>query len=159
MGKRHVHVVPVRKPVTFALLVLVTAAIASLLYVLSGRAYAAERSPLLELTARFLGGGGAPVSRDAVLAFLMPVTANILLYVPWGFLAFVALDSPKRPRRTTYLLTIIGALIVAVALSFWQELLPTRVTSMPDALANAAGALAGAALGHARKSVRVRFDF
>ena len=28
-----------------------------------------------------------------------------------------------------------------------------------DALANAAGALAGAALGHARKSVRVRFDF
>jgi len=159
MGKRHVYVVPVRKPVTFALLGIVTAAIASLLFVLSGRAYAAERSPLLELTARFLGGGGAPVSRDAVLAFLMPVTANILLYVPWGFLAFVALDLPGRPRRTTYLLTIIGALIVAVALALWQELLPTRVTSMPDALANAAGALAGAALGHARKSVRVRFDF
>ena len=159
MGKRHVRIIPVRKPATFALLFVVTAAIASLLFVLSGRAYAAERSPLLELTARFLGGGGVPVSRDAVLAFLMPVTANILLYVPWGFLAFVALDAPKRPRRTTYLLTIIGALAVAVALSLWQELLPTRVTSMPDALANAAGALAGAALGHARKSVRVRFDF
>ena len=89
----------------------------------------------------------------------MPVIANILLFVPWGFLAFVALDSPQRPRRTTYLLTIIGALVVAVALSVWQEFLPTRVTSLPDALANAAGALAGAALGHARKGVRVRFDF
>jgi VanZ family protein len=159
MGKRHVHVIAVRKPVTFALLALVTLAMASLLYVLSGRAYAAERSPLLELTARFLGGGGAPVSRDAVLAFLMPVIANILLFVPWGFLAFVALDAPRRPRRTTYLLTIAGALAIAVGMSVWQEFLPTRVTSLPDAVANAAGALAGAALGHARKSVHVRFAF
>ena len=159
MGKRHVHVIPVKKPVTFALLAIVTAAMASLLYVLSGRAYAAERSPLLELTARVLGGGGVAVSRGTVLAFLMPVIANILLFVPWGFLAFVALDSPRRRRRTTYLLTIIGALVIAVAMSLWQELLPTRVTSMPDALANAAGALGGAALGHARKSLRVRFDF
>jgi VanZ family protein len=159
MGKRHVTVIAVRKPATFALLAIVTAAMASLLFVLSGRAYAAERSPLLELTARLLGGGGAPVSRDAVLAFLMPVSANILLFVPWGFLAFVGLDTPRRRRGTTYLLTILGALAVAVALSLWQELLPTRVTSMSDTLANAAGALAGAALGHARKSVRVRFDF
>lgn len=159
MGKRHVHVVPVRKPVTYALLALVTAAMAALLFVLSGRAYAADRSPLLELTARLLGGGGAPVSRDAVLAFLMPVTANILLFVPWGFLAFVALDAPKRSRTTTYLLTLVGALVIAAGMSLWQELLPTRVTSMADVLANAVGALAGAALGHARKGVRVRFDF
>jgi glycopeptide antibiotics resistance protein len=158
MGKRHVRVIPVRKPATYALLAIVTVAMASLLFVLSGRAYAAERSPLLELTARFLGGG-AQVSRDAVLAFLMPVFANILLFVPWGFLAFVALDSPKRSRRTTYLLTIAGALVIALLMSAWQELLPTRVTSPSDALANAAGALAGAALGHARKGVRVRFDF
>lgn len=159
MGKRHVRVIPVRKPATFALLAVVTAAMALLLFVLSGRAYAADRNPLLELTARFLGGGGASVSRDTVLAFLMPVSANILLFVPWGFLAFVGLDTPARPRRTTYLLTIIGALAVAVALAFWQRWLPTRVTAPTDALANAAGALAGAALGHARKSVRVRFDF
>jgi VanZ family protein len=160
MGKRHVTIIPVRKPATFALLAIVTAAMASLLYVLSGRAYAAERSPLLELTARLLSGRGAvPVSRDAMLAFLMPVIANILLFVPWGFLAFVGLDSPRRPRRTTYLLTIIGALAVALGMALWQELLPTRVTSPPDALANAAGALAGAALGHMRKGVRVRFDF
>ncbi len=158
MGKRHVYVIPVPKAATYALLAIVTAAMATLLFVLSGRAYAAERSPLLDLTARLLGGGAA-VSRDAVLAFLMPVFANILLFVPWGFLAFVALDSPQRRRRTTYLLTIFGALIVALLMTAWQERLPTRVTSPSDAFANAAGALAGAALGHARKGVRVRFDF
>ena len=32
MGKRHVHVIPVRKPATFALLAIITAAMASLLF-------------------------------------------------------------------------------------------------------------------------------
>ncbi|HYC91340.1 MAG TPA: VanZ family protein [Thermoanaerobaculia bacterium] len=159
MGKRHVHVIAVRKPVTFALLALTTALMLALLWALSGRAYAGDRSPLWELAARMLGAHREPVSRDALLAFLMPVIANVLLFVPWGFLAFVGLDSPSRPRRISYLLTIAGALVVAGCMYVWQEFLPTRVTSPPDAIANGAGALAGAALGHARKGMRIRFDF
>lgn len=159
MGKRQVHVIAVRKWVTFALLALTTALMAALLYSLSGRAYAADRHPLLELTASFFGASRARVSRDALLAFLMPVMANVLLFIPWGFLAFVALDAPRRGRFRSYLMTLIGALIIAASMYVWQQYLPTRVTTMPDALANGAGALAGAALGHARKSVHVRFDF
>jgi VanZ family protein len=159
MGKRYVHAIAVRKPVTFALLALTTALMVTLLYLLSGRAYAADRNPLWELTARFLGAHREPVSRGALLAFLMPVTANVLLFMPWGFLAFVGLDSPRRARRSTYLLTILGALVVAGCMYVWQEFLPTRVTAPPDAIANGAGALAGAALGHMRKGIRIRFDF
>jgi VanZ family protein len=159
MGRRHVHVIAVRKPVTFALLALTTALMMTLLYLLSGRAYAADRNPLWELAARMLGSGQVQVSRDALLAFLMPVIANVLLFVPWGFLAFVGLDSPGRPRRMTYLLTVAGALVVAGCMYAWQEFLPTRVTAPADAIANGAGALAGAALGHARKGMRIRFDF
>lgn len=144
---------------TFALLALTTVLMVTLLYLLSGRAYAADRSPLWELAARILGAGRGPVSRDAVLSFLMPVIANVLLFVPWGFLAFVGLDSPRRRRRTTYLLTVTGALVVAGCMSVWQAFLPTRVTAPADAIANGAGALAGAALGHARKGMRIRFDF
>jgi hypothetical protein len=40
----------------------------------------------------------------------------------------------------------------------WQSVLPTRVTALLDIVSNAAGALTGAALGHARKTVRVRFE-
>lgn len=159
MGKRRVNVVTVRKPVTFALLVLTTAVMATLLYLLSGRAYAVDRHPLLEIAAGFLGADREPVSRNLLLAFLMPVTANVLLFVPWGFLAFIALDAAHRKRRTSYLLTVAGALVVAGSMYVWQQYLPTRVTTLPDALANGAGALAGAALGHARKGLRVRFDF
>lgn len=159
MGKRQVRIVRVRTPVTLVLLLLVTAGIAALVYYLSGKAYAAETHPIREILARLLGSGRGPVSRDALLAFLMPVIANILLFVPWGFLAFVALDGPKRPRHLTYLMTVVAAVLFAVAMVLWQQTLPTRVTSLPDTFANGVGALAGAALGHARKGVHVRFDF
>ena len=158
MGKRQVHVILVRKPVTFALLVLTTVAMAGLLYLLSGKAYAADTHPIRELLARLLGSGRAPVSRDALLAFLMPVIANVLLFVPWGFLAFVGLDSPSRRRFLTYAITLVAALVLATAMYLWQQVLPTRVTSLLDAVANGAGALSGAALGHARKGVSIRFE-
>lgn len=158
MGKRQVHVIVVRKPVTIALLVLTMAAMAGLLYLLSGKAYAAETHPIRELLARVLGGRRAAVSRDALLAFLMPVLANMFLFVPGGFLAFVALDSPSRRRVATYAITVVAAVVFALSLYIWQTYLPTRVTALSDTIANAAGAFAGAALGHARKAVRVRFD-
>lgn len=159
MGKRQVHVVVVRKPVTVALLVVTSAAMAALVWFLSGKAYAADTHPLRELLARLFGSRRGSLSPDAFLAFLMPVIANILLFVPWGFLAFVALDSARRPRTQTYVMTVLAAAIFAVAMLLWQMSLPTRVTSLPDMIANCAGAFAGAALGHARKTVRVRFDF
>ncbi len=158
MGKRQVHVIVVPKPVTYALLVVTMAAMAGLLYLLSGKAYAADTHPVREILARLLGSSRGPVSRDALLAFLMPVIANMLLFVPWGFLAFVAVDSPSRARGVTYAITIVAAVVFAAAMFVWQQYLPTRVTSLADTVANGAGALAGAALGHARKGVRVRFE-
>ena len=158
MGRRQVHIIRVRPPVTIALLALVTAALIALIWFLSGKAYAAETHPMRELLARLLGSGSGPVSRDAVLAFLMPVLGNILLFVPWGFLMFLALDGRTRTRKVAYFATVIGAVIFATAMVLWQATLPTRVTSLPDTIANALGALAGAALGHARKTVHVQFD-
>jgi glycopeptide antibiotics resistance protein len=156
MGKRQVHVVRVPRPATVALLVLTTAAMIALLYFLTGKAYVTGAHPFRELVARSLGSE-RPLSRGALLAFLMPVLANMLVFVPWGFFAFLALDTPSRPRAWTYLLTVIAAFAFAVILVLWQESLPTRVTALPDTISNTLGALAGAALGHARKSVRIRF--
>jgi hypothetical protein len=158
MGRRQVHVIRVRAPVTFALWALTTFAIGALIYFLSGKAYAADTHPIREILARLLGSRRGPVSRDALLAFLMPVIGNVLLFIPWGFLAFLALDGRTRSRRAAYVITVIGAVSFAAGMVLWQQTLPTRVTSLPDTFANGLGALAGAALGHARKGVHVRFD-
>jgi VanZ family protein len=158
MGRRQVHVIRVPAWVTCLLLALTTAAMAGLIYFLSGKAYAAETHPMREILARLLGSGRGPVSRDALLAFLMPVIANILLFLPWGFLAFLALDGRMRSRRSAYLAAIVGALVLSAGLVLWQQTLPTRVTSLPDMFANGLGACAGAALGHGRKGVHIQFD-
>lgn len=156
MGKREVHVIAVPKGMTVFLLILTSAAMIALLFYLSGRAYARDSYPASELLTR-IAGGERGLSRDAVLAAMMPVIANVLLFVPWGFLAFVALDTPRRPRRRTYLITFAAGLIFAVAMEVWQSYLPMRVTNPVDAVANAVGTLAGAIAGHLRKQVYVRF--
>lgn len=158
MGKREVRTVVVRKRMTVALLVLTSVAMCALLYYLSGKAYAGTSHPAGDLLGRIVRGGATP-SRGALLAALMPIIANTLLFIPWGFLMFVALDSPARPRSHAYLVTFFAGLLFAVAMSVWQVFLPTRVTSPIDALANAAGALAGAMGGHLRKQVRVQFEY
>jgi glycopeptide antibiotics resistance protein len=159
MGKRQVHVVAVKKSVTVVLLILVSAAIALLVWFLSGKAYVSDAHPIREMVARLLGSGRRSLSRDAFFAFLMPITANILLFMPWGFLLFLVLDRPERPRRRTYLLTLLGGVMFSALVQLWQIVLPTRVTGPADAVANAFGAFTGAILGQMRKTVQIRFDF
>lgn len=155
MGRSELRVIRVSKRVSAALLVLVSAAIVALLWWLSGRAY--SRLGTVELVAR-LADAPSSFTNARVIASLMPVVANVLLFVPWGFLLFVVLDAPARTRRRSYALTFAFGLLFALALAAWQLLLPTRVTTFADAFPNGLGALAGAACGHLRKQVQFRFD-
>lgn len=154
MGKSELRIVVVRKWVTVALLAAVSAAMAASIYWLSGRAYANESTA--SLVASMLLHGRRP-SNDRLIAGLMPALADVLLFLPWGFLCFVAVDRPSRRRFVAYAVTFGGAIAFASALSAWQLALPTRVTTFTDAATNGVGALAGAVVGHMRKQVRVRF--
>lgn len=158
MGKREVRVIVIRKRTTVVLLVIVSAAMAAFLFYLSGKAYASGSEPLREMLLRTLQRRG-PVTRDAVLAGLMPVIANALFFMPWGFLMFLALDSPARRRFRTYLITLVAGVLFALSMAIWQSFLPTRVTGILDTLANGAGALMGAIAGHLRKRVHLQFDY
>ena len=151
--------ISVPKFVTVILLLLLSAGMAALIYALSGRAYANESHPIRDLIVRTMHSDYRSVSRSWLLAVLMPVIANGMLFIPWGFLAFLALDTPSRPRRRTYALTVLGGVIFAAAIEAWQYTLPTRVTTAPDSIANGFGAFTGALLGHLRKQVRVRFQY
>jgi VanZ family protein len=158
MGKREVRVIAVPKWATLLLLVLVTGGMLGLVYFLSGRAYAPEASSLTNLAVGIFRREAVP-SRNVVLAALMPAAANALLFLPWGFLCFLLLDRPSRPRWRTYLYTVAAGTALALAGALWQSYLPTRVTSLADMLANGGGVFLGAAVGHLRKQVHVRFDY
>jgi glycopeptide antibiotics resistance protein len=157
MGKREVRVIVIRKRVTAALLILVSVAMLSLIGFLSGKAYSSEtRGPAEEVVA-LIQFRSAPDGR--IIAALMPLLADVIAFLPWGFLAFMVLDAKERPRFRTYLLTCAAAVAFALGLVLWQyALLETRVTTFGDTIFNLGGALIGASLGHLRRTVHIRFD-
>ena len=137
MGKREVRVVVVRKPVTIVLLVLVSIAMLALVYGLSGHAFVRTERTVIDIIAL--------------------VAANMILFIPWGFLAFIAF-SPKKPRATTYALTIALGALFSLGVAAWQSTQPAPVTIYPDTIWNVVGTFLGAVAAHLRKSVRVRFQ-
>lgn len=158
MGKSEVNVVLVPRAITVILLLTVTALIAGAIYFLSGRATMVGRLTLTELLSLVRRYDRGSIGNDALLATIAPAVADLLLFMPWGVLAFLAFDRGEGRRVTTYAFTIGVGVAFALVLVAWQNRLPTRVTGWYDAVWNSAGCVAGATLGHLRKRVRIRFD-
>lgn len=158
MGKAEVKTILVPRAITVVLLALATALIAASVYWLSGRATVHDRLTLTELVSLVRRYDRGSIDNSALLAAIAPAIADLLLFVPWGFLAFLAFDRGETRRAATYAVTIGVGAAFALALVAWQNRLPTRVTGWYDALWNCAGCVAGAILGHLRKRVRIRFE-
>lgn len=154
--KGEIKVIRIPKWVTVLLWLMVSAAMAALIYALSGRAYVQERASIAEIIAMVRRGSSEqPVN---VLAMLAPAIADALFFLPFGVLAFLAFDREGSSRTRSYLLTLLVGVAFALGLITWQQTLPTRVTGWIDGIWNSAGCLAGALVGHARKRMRVRFE-
>lgn len=157
MGKNEIRVIHVPRWITVFGWLAVSAAMASGTYLLSGRAYARETrvADIVAMLHQFRVGSA---TSSAVLASIAPAIADLLFFLPWGALAFLSLDRAGRPVKATYGTVLILGVAFALGLMAWQQMLPTRITSGVDTLWNVAGCACGAALGLARKRVRVRFE-
>ena len=158
MGKSDILIVKVPRWVTVILLIIVSAAMAGLIAWLSGRAYIRPRLTIPEIVSLIHRYDRGALSNDALLATAAPGIADVLFFMAWGALAFVAFDGGEQHRLRTYLLTLVVGVTFALGLVAWQSALPTRVTGWEDAGWNTIGCLLGAMAGHLRKRVRIRFD-
>lgn len=159
MGRREVHVVRVPKGVTVVLLLLVSAAMVTFYVVFGGRTYVRPQGSTEDLLLKVMHREEAgTLTFNTAVAFLWPVAANILLYVPWGFLAYIALDTPRRSRLRTFVATLAGGVVLAAAVEIWQMSLPSPIATVSDSIANIVGVAAGALAGQLRKQVRFRFE-
>ena len=144
--------------VTFLSLLIVTVVIASITIYASGKSYTkVEPLPFDELRHLAERVHHKPVSTHILAVIIVPIIGNILLFVPWGFLAFIAFYSAERPTFQAYLLTILLGFTFTIAIEAWQYFLPSRVADINDVIWNTVGTVAGAILGHMR--LRVRFEF
>jgi VanZ family protein len=130
---------------------------ALMIYFLSGHAYHRDSS-FADVMAMLRRYDWVAANSSAVLAIIAPAVADILFFVPWGALAFLSLDRPDRSNKSIYGVAVMLGVAFALGLTAWQIVLPTRVTGAIDCLWGGVGCAAGAALGHARKRVRVRFE-
>lgn len=149
----------IRKPLTVVLLAITTFAIIAITIWLSGKSYENfEPIPFDDL--RYLAKrlAARPISTHLLAVIVVPMIANVLLFVPWGFLAFITLYTVDRPTLQTYVLTILLGFSFTLGIEAWQYFLPSRVADINDVIWNTSGTILGALLGHARLRVRFEFD-
>jgi glycopeptide antibiotics resistance protein len=148
----------VRRPVAILLLIAVTIAIGALTTSITGKAYSkVDPIPFEDLRHLLHRLEHKRLATSTVSLIVMPVIANTLMFLPWGFLMFISLYSVDRPTVQTYVLTLLLGLSFSTAIEAVQYFLPSRVADINDVIWNSAGTLAGALLGHAR--LRLRFEF
>ena len=75
------------------------------------------------------------------------LVANLLGYLPLGFLLFVALVRGGRRAGAAALLACAGGALLSLAMEILQNYLPHRVSSNVDLILNAAGTAIGVAIG------------
>ena len=73
------------------------------------------------------------------------IAANVLGYVPYGFLCVLALEPPLH-RLAAFAAALASAALLSLGLEAVQSYLPARVATNLDLLCNLAGAACGAAL-------------
>ncbi len=153
-----ISTITIRRPVTILLLLLTTALIIVVTLRMAGKSYSnLDPIPFDEVRNLWRHIAHKPVGTHVVALIFVPIIANVLLFVPWGFFLFLALYSDTRPTLQTYVLTILSGLTFTCAIEAWQYFLPSRVADVNDVIWNTVGASAGAILGHLR--ARVRFEF
>jgi glycopeptide antibiotics resistance protein len=154
-----VREVVIRKPVTVVLLVAITIAIVTITVWMSGKSYA-TLAPIPFDDLRYLAHrlDTRPISTNILAVIIVPMIANVLLFVPWGFLTFICLYTVERPTLQTYILTILLGFSFTLGVEAWQYFLPSRVADINDVIWNTAGTVLGAVAGHARLRVRLEFE-
>ena len=150
--------VVIRKPLTLLMLMIATVAIISITVWMAGKSYE-NLNPTPFDDVRFLAKRLAerPISTHILAVLVVPMIANVLLFVPWGFFTFISLYSIDRPTLQTYVLTILLGFSFSLGIEAWQYFLPSRVADINDVIWNTFGTILGALAGHARLRVRLEF--
>jgi glycopeptide antibiotics resistance protein len=154
-----VTTITIHRGITVVMLMVVTIAIVILTLWMSGKSYSKiDPVPFEDIRhlAQRLEHRQIPTQILAVI--IVPIVANILLFVPWGFLLFLALHTEERPTVQIYVLTVLLGLTFTLGIEAYQYFLPSRVADINDVIYNTSGTLLGAMFGHLRERVRFEFD-
>src|SRR5687768_13908018 len=120
--------VAIPKYVTVLLLLATTVVIVAVTVWMAGKSYENfEPIPFDDLRNLVRRLADRPISTHILAVIVVPMIANVLLFVPWGFLTFITLYNVERPTLQTYVLTVLLGFSFTLAIEAWQYFLPSRV--------------------------------
>jgi glycopeptide antibiotics resistance protein len=151
-------IITIRRPITVLLLFAVTLGIVAATMWMSGKSYSkVDPIPFQDFRVLQHVMHRHAISTHMLAVIVIPIIANTLLFVPWGFLTFLALYNEKRSTLQTYVLTILVGFTFTCTIEAVQYFLPSRVADINDVIWNTVGTSVGAVVGHLR--ARLRFEF
>jgi glycopeptide antibiotics resistance protein len=100
--------------------------------------------------------GGLLSGRNLLNA--LGIFGNLVLFVPWGFLAWKLLDGRSRHAVLVYLEMLSFGLLLSAGIELVQLFLATRAADVNDVIWNVLGTAAGGGLAHAGKRIQVEWE-
>jgi VanZ family protein len=100
--------------------------------------------PQAQVTAELVPLAAPAVARGVSFGFLIDKVGNVLVFVPLGAAAALALIG--KPRLTRLLASTAGGAALSAAIELAQHFIPGRDSALKDWLLNTAGAFIGAAI-------------
>lgn len=86
------------------------------------------------------------------------IAGNLLLFFPFGFLAFKYLDSSGRGTARIHVDVLLSAFFFSAGTELVQSFLPTRAADVDDVLWNILGAALGTAAAHVAREFRLDWE-
>ena len=149
----------VRKPTQGLLLAVYSAVLLTLtLLVQGGHGVKTNLAPFDDIKRIVARASRGDVLSNAFVFALVGIAGNLLLFAIWGFLAWKFLDEAKRSPLRNHLEVVFIGTLLSIGIETAQVFLPTRAADVNDVFWNVLGTIAGSALAHADRNLKLEWD-
>ena len=149
----------VRKPTQGLLLAVYSAVLLALtLLVQGGHGVKTNLAPFDDIKRLAARASRGDVLSNGFVFALVGIAGNLLLFAIWGFLAWKFLDDRKRSPLASHLEVVFIGALLSVGIETAQVFLPTRAADVNDVFWNVLGTIAGSALAHADRVLKLEWE-
>jgi glycopeptide antibiotics resistance protein len=99
-------------------------------------------------------GHGGYLSNSFLYA-IVGIVGNLAMFAVWAFLFWKFLDGPGRTAARNHADTLLAGTLFSVGIETVQLFLPTRAADVNDVFWNVLGTIAGCALAHFHRNIRL----
>ena len=115
-------------------------------------------APFDDIQRLFLRAGRGGYLSNAFLYAIVGIVGNLAMFATWAFLLWKFLDGPGRSAARNHADVLLAGTLFSVGIETVQLFLPTRASDVNDVFWNVLGTIAGCAVAHLHRDVRLDWE-